>query len=270
MHPRVALAGTELVCFDVVEATFLHHDVGAYFTHGVRLTPGDTVLDVGANIGVFSAEVSHRLGGDVHLWAFEPVPPIFELLEHNARHAIAGDVHAIPCGLAAREDTLVFSYFPKMSFLSSAHRDGANLSEEVARVTRSLIALVKSGRVMRELAWLPEPLLEGYLESYLRTRMHPERQAGRVRPLSAVLRERAIERVALLKIDVEGAEGEVLSGIEAEHWARIEQVVIEVEAFARTGAALAARLRDQGYAIEVGQDEVQRAGDTALVYARRG
>jgi 2-polyprenyl-3-methyl-5-hydroxy-6-metoxy-1,4-benzoquinol methylase len=36
------------------EMSFLRGEVGGYFAHGVELTPGATVLDVGANIGVFS------------------------------------------------------------------------------------------------------------------------------------------------------------------------------------------------------------------------
>ena len=52
------------------EVSFLREEVGAYFAHGVELAPGATVLDVGANIGVFSAAVYERLDGDVRIYAF--------------------------------------------------------------------------------------------------------------------------------------------------------------------------------------------------------
>ena len=37
------------------------------------LRPGDTVLDVGANIGIFTLLAAKRVGGDGHVYAFEPI-----------------------------------------------------------------------------------------------------------------------------------------------------------------------------------------------------
>lgn len=42
--------------------------------------------------------------------------------------------------------------------------------------------------------------------------------------VSDLIRRHGLERVDLLKIDVEGAELDVLHGIEQEHWPRIQQV----------------------------------------------
>lgn len=51
------------------------------------IDPGETVIDVGANMGymtsIFVAKVSHKSGGRVY--GYEPNPFVFELLEHNAR-----------------------------------------------------------------------------------------------------------------------------------------------------------------------------------------
>jgi protein-L-isoaspartate O-methyltransferase len=53
-----------------------------YLQHGVEVREGDTVLDVGANIGVAAAFFAVECGaGTVH--SFEPVPPIFEVLREN-------------------------------------------------------------------------------------------------------------------------------------------------------------------------------------------
>ncbi|KAI5073303.1 hypothetical protein GOP47_0011316 [Adiantum capillus-veneris] len=46
--------------------------------------------------------------------------------------------------------------------------------------------------------------------------------------LSDVMEERGIERVDILKVDVEGAELMVLKGVQDVHWSRISQVVMEV------------------------------------------
>jgi hypothetical protein len=50
----------------------------------------------------------------------------------------------------------------------------------------------------------------------------------RLRTISEIVDEEGVERIDLLKLDVERSEGEVLAGIRSEHWGRIGQAVIEV------------------------------------------
>jgi hypothetical protein len=49
-----------------------------------------------------------------------------------------------------------------------------------------------------------------------------------LRRLSSVLDERGIDRVDLLKIDVQRAELDVLRGIDDRHWGMVRQVAMEV------------------------------------------
>ncbi len=69
----MAMSAMELHSINRWEASFLRAEVDGYFAHGIECTPGATVLDVGANIGVFSAAVYERLDGDVRIYAFEPM-----------------------------------------------------------------------------------------------------------------------------------------------------------------------------------------------------
>ena len=48
--------------------------------------PGDWVVDVGANVGHYTAKLSKLVGPSGRVLAFEPVPRTFELLAANARH----------------------------------------------------------------------------------------------------------------------------------------------------------------------------------------
>ncbi|HBQ09871.1 MAG TPA: FkbM family methyltransferase, partial [Myxococcales bacterium] len=49
-------------------------EVGEYFDCGATVGAGDTVFDVGANVGAFAIEAARRAESDVSLFCFEPVP----------------------------------------------------------------------------------------------------------------------------------------------------------------------------------------------------
>ncbi len=49
------------------------------------LAPGDTLLEVGCNIGYYMAVASRRIGPTGHIWAFEPDPNLFLHASQNAR-----------------------------------------------------------------------------------------------------------------------------------------------------------------------------------------
>ena len=73
-----------------------------------------------------------------------------------------------------------------------------------------------------------------------------------VTTLSTFMRDAGIERVALLKIDVEGDELGVLQGLASPHdWRRIAQAVLEVHDIHGRKQAILALLRQNGFAVTV-------------------
>ncbi|MCX6926239.1 MAG: FkbM family methyltransferase, partial [Verrucomicrobia bacterium] len=66
--------------------------------------PGDTVLDIGANIGIVSVWLSKLVGkkGSVH--AFEPNPEIYATLEKTIQRNQATNIHAHPVALGAKAE----------------------------------------------------------------------------------------------------------------------------------------------------------------------
>ena len=48
-----------------------------------RLKPGMTFLDVGANVGIYSLHASRRIGETGRVYAFEPTPETFDILNNN-------------------------------------------------------------------------------------------------------------------------------------------------------------------------------------------
>jgi 31-O-methyltransferase len=94
-----------------------------------------------------------------------------------------------------------------------------------------------------------------------------ERTSGSIRSL----REHNIENVALMKIDVEGSELEVIEGITDEDWPSIRQCVVEVHDFDGRVEKMRSIFEKRGYQTVVDQEEwdVHKLLNVFTVYAVR-
>jgi FkbM family methyltransferase len=181
---------------------------------------------------------------DATVLAFEPIPPVFALLERNAA-ATAGRVVAVPCALGASEGEADFTWYPRLSILSGRHADAA---ADAATVRAFLGHEAGAGAVRADM-----------LADIAEARLHGERLRCPVTTLSAAIRERGWRRIDLLKIDVEGDEAAVLAGIADEHWQLIDRLLIETQG---GSAALEAALTARGYRVAARQ--APWAGGTGL------
>jgi len=57
--------------------------------------PGDSVMDIGANIGVYSKILSELVGPDGHVYSIEPFPATFEILCYSIRKLHLDNVEPI-------------------------------------------------------------------------------------------------------------------------------------------------------------------------------
>lgn len=71
--------------------------------------PGDTALDVGANFGVYCYHLSRRLGARGRVYAFEPVPFTVQTLTRVARLLRLRNVTIVPKGCSDRAGEISFS-----------------------------------------------------------------------------------------------------------------------------------------------------------------
>jgi len=70
--------------------------------------PGDTVLDVGANFGLYSHHLSKAVGPKGKVFAFEPVPFTYKTLRRVARVLRLGNVEIVPKGCSNEAGTVTF------------------------------------------------------------------------------------------------------------------------------------------------------------------
>lgn len=211
-------------------------DVAAYFDHGIDIRAGATVVDVGANMGVFAMACASRCDGNLTLLCFEPIPQNFEILERNIDSVLPGrrGIHLFNVGLTSLDGPshATFSYFKRLP--CDTTQKPAEKYGEFVSFFRSSGDSGKAGGFARE-------LVERFGEK-LQTKNSLARKAFdkaigstnvecSLRPLSDCIRETGVSRIDLLKVDVEGAELAVLEGIEDQHWQIIEQVVLEIHDF---------------------------------------
>ncbi|MCC7126095.1 MAG: FkbM family methyltransferase [Acidobacteria bacterium] len=216
-----------ITCLRPDQVAELHEQVEHYFQHGIDVWPGCTVVDVGANLGLFSLTVLQRCHGDATSYMFEPVPSIFAALEQNARRHGRTRLHPVCCGLSSRAGNVQFAYRPNMPSLSTAYVDDeAELEEQVKQAILRNLG-VTHWRV-RWIGWVPAFLRRRILDRAVAQMFATELVECRLRTLSEVIAEFGIERIDLLKIDAEKSELDVLEGIADADWPKIQQVVMEV------------------------------------------
>ena len=113
-HRRYKLPnGMAIVHQNKSETDFLYEDIFGdriYLKHGITLHDGDCVFDVGANIGMFTL-FAGQSAKDVRVFAFEPIPPMVELLQINAS-LYGADVKVFGCGHGREPAIASFTYYP--------------------------------------------------------------------------------------------------------------------------------------------------------------
>ena len=65
------------------------------------IAPGDTVIDIGANLGYYSYAMARLTAPSGKVYAVEPVAPIRRVLEHNLRRF--RNVEVLACALGAED-----------------------------------------------------------------------------------------------------------------------------------------------------------------------
>ncbi len=223
-------------------------DVEVYLRHGVTLSDGACVFDVGANIGLFTLFVYEKCHKDVCVYAFEPSPPTYEVLRKNVEIlGMENKVKTFSLGLSSEPKKAPLIFFPHMSGMSGLF---SNADKDKHIFRRGIRKWLQEGENEQEITQLWRELDDLLEEAF----SHSKTYLCEFTTLSRIVSQHHIECIDLLKIDVEKSELEVLLGIQQGDWKKIRQIVAEVHNKGLLDQ-ITDLLKHKGYSIVVEEEE---------------
>lgn len=255
--------GLEIFHHSASETAYLYQEIfedRVYFRHGIDLKAGESVFDIGANIGMFTLFVKENFQG-INVHAFEPSPVIHPILKANvAKYGASVTAHEI--GVSNKPGEAKFTFYPNYSIMSGLHAGGAEDRETLRAGIR-----VKVDQKKGVSAEARERSLDFLVDAALEERRE---YVCRLRTVSEIIDESDVRALGLLKIDAEGSELDILAGIRGDHWGRIRQIVMEIHDPKGTARQEAANLL-QGHGYKCVFEEEKRLAGSGIVncYARR-
>ncbi|MBN9381657.1 MAG: amino acid adenylation domain-containing protein [Chitinophagaceae bacterium] len=227
----------------------------AYLKPRITVKEGDIIFDVGANIGLFSLFMGLHYPG-VRLYGFEPVGAVYDILQKNlSLYPI--EYKIFNTGISDREGDVKFNYYPVNTVLSGRY---GNVEEERHTVENYLRNKPRSNG---------HSLSDNDLKNLVQESVQSIEIDCRMRRLSDIIREEHIDRIDLLKIDVEKSEMDVINGIDEEDWQKIRQVVIEVHDRQGELSRIVNVLEQHGFEADIQQDPLLANTCLYNVYATR-
>jgi len=256
--------GLEIAHLNRYETDYVYQEIfgdQCYLRHGIQLQDGDTVIDIGANIGLFSLFVLSRCK-EAKIYAYEPSPRVFELLEANC--AVYGNpdrVFPFNCGVAGKKGRERFTFYENSSVFSGFHPDEVEDRAAVKAVVRNVLEQELSGA---------SDVPEKDVEDLTTHRLEAQTIECPLTSVSDIIRENNLARIDLLKVDAEKCELDILQGIAGEHWPLIDQIVIEVHDRTRaTVNTIEEMLTRRGYRCAVVEEKLLEGSGLFNVYATR-
>ncbi|MGR3177767.1 MAG: FkbM family methyltransferase [Candidatus Anammoxibacter sp.] len=211
------------------EVRFIYKEIfvnQCYLQHGITINDGDFILDIGANVGLFTIYLV-RTFKDLQVFSFEPTPPIYNCLRENV--SCYENVNTYNMGFAEMDKEAEIEYMPNAPANSSVYPKEIKYQAELLSTEVKMIDIYRlDKRVFFALLFL-YPFRRKIIK-YFFDRMYAdgEKYKCKLICLDNFISENNIENIDLLKIDVEGAEKDVFKGISDKNLDKIKQIVFEV------------------------------------------
>jgi FkbM family methyltransferase len=243
----------EIYCVNPEEVPIVYNQVEQYFKYDVHLEENSIVFDVGANIGLFSFWITQHYSG-IHIYAFEPIPLLYEALNKNFQHINVEHLKAFPFGLGQENATVTFAYHPYATAMSTGY---PYTQQEQIEFQKTILKN------------LPETAQEEFKPKLDLLFQNTPVQC-QLRKASEVIRENNISKIDLLKIDVEKAELDVMHGFTTEDWLKVQQLVVEIHNIDNRLNVIQSLLSQNGFnIIAIDQEEGFKGSNIYNLYASR-
>ena len=252
--------GLEIAHLNQYETDYVYKEIfedQCYLRHGIRLQDGDTVVDIGANIGLFSLFVMSRCKNST-IYACEPAPEVYDLLKANC-DAYGSNVRALNVGVSDKRKTATFTFYEKSSVFSGFHSDETEDRDAIQAVVRNMLS-----------ESIQDESVEEYINELTADRLRRKTYESQLTSLSDIIRENRIDKIDLLKIDAEKSELDIVNGIEDHDWPKIKQIVLEIHDPTREAIKRIEHLLvDKGYRCSVEQETLLEHAGLFNLYATR-
>lgn len=269
-QPKASLPGSLVKCLQCatgLEKKFLYDEIfiqECYLCrekgYSVDIDPSwSCIVDVGANIGLFSMFCAENMAGKGKIYALEPVPQTYGYLKHNidlymdycrnTRNGDTPEIVPLELGICGSHDDHgnTIGYGAAVEFISFPNAHGWSCLHSVAEahqtsMKRDLRVFIQNS-MDRSSSSIPRWLL--VFGRYLQTisplayewivslavwilTLGARAVVCQCTNISNVIKSNRIHRIDLLKIDIEGGELLALQGIHDSDWRKIHRMVAEV------------------------------------------
>ncbi|MEO0836383.1 MAG: FkbM family methyltransferase, partial [Cyanobacteria bacterium J06642_3] len=254
--------GLEVAHLNQYETEYLYQELfvdRVYARHNIVLNDDACVVDIGANIGLFTLFIQQQCP-NATIYSFEPAPHAFEKLKSNAA-LYCQNANLFNCGLSGSDKSETFTFYPNSSVFSGFHADKEDDEQAIRAVILNMLQQVNAGEGAE---------LERLADEFMPGRLEVESFQAQLRTLSSVIEEHKIERIDLLKLDAEKSELPVLQGIKDHHWSIIQQMVVEVHD--QEGSIIKQvkqLLQDKGFELIVEEETLLQGSGLYNIYATR-
>lgn len=262
--------GVKVHCVSTQDVYYLYNEIyneNLYLADSLLLNTGDTVVDVGANVGLFAMWAAEKCGASGCVYSLEPVPPIYEACQANVKEnwrrcqekgfPIATTT-VLNKGAGSEDSAATFVTYPRGGGWSTMYPKEQEVGEDMNVFLDNYIAVALHHSwllllLAKVACWLKMWRVTHGMYHWMKTLFVRYLMQGAQQltcpliTISTLIQDYGIRDIHLLKIDVERAEVDVLRGILPHHWPVIHQVAMEVHEDGRRIAEVLKILESAGF-----------------------